>query len=197
MTPHRITSSPCSIVSGSLVSTSGYLLHINIISNVVLGIPLACVWNFRRFFFLNSFPGRSNRDTHYPYSTCRQEIEISFLGMTQIAHFQVEKWKSSLPWEGGVPHPPPARSLRSLGLVDASLPRKDCAPPNVLAHYATDSAIPIMIKVLHSVFLPQSLDSESILHSQFTFSTPWGAFQPVVILQALTCHSTTISLVSY
>ena len=26
----------------------------------------------------------------YPYSTCRQ-VEISFLGMPQIAHFQVEK----------------------------------------------------------------------------------------------------------
>ena len=48
----------------------------------------------------------------YPYSTCRQ-VEISFLGMTQIAHFQVEKWKSSLPW-----HPPPtARSLRSVAKI--------------------------------------------------------------------------------
>ena len=29
--------------------------------------------------------------------------------MPQIAHFQVEKWKSSLPWEGGhsLPHPSP------------------------------------------------------------------------------------------
>ena len=53
----------------------------------------------------------------YPYSTCRQ-VEISFLGMPQIAHFQVEKWKSSLPWEGGpLPHPPPARSLRSLAKI--------------------------------------------------------------------------------
>ena len=52
--------------------------------------------------------------------------------MPQIAHFQVEKWKSSLPWEGG--HPPPPRSV-------ATLPRKDCAPPNVLAYYATDSLV--------------------------------------------------------
>ena len=29
--------------------------------------------------------------------------------MPQIAHFQVEKWKSSLPWEGG--HPPPPGPL--------------------------------------------------------------------------------------
>ena len=64
----------------------------------------------------------------YPYSTCRQ-VEMSFLGMPQIAHFQVEKWKSSLPWEGGPPTPYP-RSVATLpsGLV-ASLPRKDCAPP--------------------------------------------------------------------
>ena len=52
----------------------------------------------------------------YPYSTYRQ-VEISFLGMPQIAHFQVEKWKSSLPKKKlPLPHPPPARSLRSLGL---------------------------------------------------------------------------------
>ena len=70
----------------------------------------------------------------YPYSsTCRQ-VEISFLGMPQIAHFQVEKWKSSLPWEGGHPPSPSvatlprAWSLRSLAKI---------APPNVLAHYAT------------------------------------------------------------
>ena len=58
----------------------------------------------------------------YPYSTCRQ-VQISFLGMPQIAHFQVEKWKSSLPWEGGHPLPTPP-SPRSV----ATLPRKDCAP---------------------------------------------------------------------
>ena len=46
--------------------------------------------------------------------------------MPQIAHFQVEKWKSSLP--SPLPHRPPARSLRSLAKI---------APPNVLAHYAT------------------------------------------------------------
>ena len=52
------------------------------------------------------------------YSTCRQ-VELSFLGMPQIAHFQVEKWKSSLPWEGGSPPPTPspARSLRSLAKI--------------------------------------------------------------------------------
>ena len=27
--------------------------------------------------------------------------------MSQIAHFQVEKWESSLPWEGGGGTPPP------------------------------------------------------------------------------------------
>ena len=65
------------------------------------------------------------------YSTYRH-VEISFLGMPQIAHFQVEKLKSSLPWEGD---PPPTPFPRSV----TTLPRKDCAlpPPNVLAHYAT------------------------------------------------------------
>ena len=53
----------------------------------------------------------------YPYSTCRQ-VEISFLGMPQIAHFQVEKWKRSLVWEGtrGVRHTGVCRSNRSLFL---------------------------------------------------------------------------------
>ena len=37
--------------------------------------------------------------------------------MPQIAHFQGEKWKSSLPWEGG--HPRPTFSPRSV----ATLPR--------------------------------------------------------------------------
>ena len=52
----------------------------------------------------------------HTYITCRQ-IKISFLGVPQIAHFQVEKCKSSLPWEEGhpLPHPTPAPSLRSLG----------------------------------------------------------------------------------
>ena len=52
----------------------------------------------------------------YPYNTCRQ-VKISFLGMPQIAHFQVEKWKSLV----------------------ASLPSQRLCPPppNVLAHYAT------------------------------------------------------------
>ena len=76
----------------------------------------------------------------YPYSTCRQ-VEISFLGMPQIAHFQVEKWKT-LPTVGGGRPPshtlPPLGRYAPLGLV-ASLPRKDIVPPppNVLAHYAT------------------------------------------------------------
>ena len=75
----------------------------------------------------------------HPY-TCRQ-VEISFLGMPQIAHFEVEKLKSSLAWEGGTPPPPPPKPfLRSV----ATLPRAwslhslaNIAPPNVLAHYAT------------------------------------------------------------
>ena len=105
-----------------------------------------CEDYFGVHIFINMFPrflkipfSRSVESWHalYPYSICRQ-VEISFLGMPQIAHFQVEKWKSSLPWEGGTPpsHRPPLGRYAPSDLV-ASLPRKDCAPPNVLAHYAT------------------------------------------------------------
>ena len=45
--------------------------------------------------------------------------------------------------------------------------------------------------MLHSgILLPPSLDSVSILHSQCTFSTPWGVFWPVTILQECTCQLT-------
>ena len=109
-----------------------------------LGITLACIWNFAKIIlgcinyfhnyvseFMKKIPfSRSVESWHaYPYSTCRQ-VKISLLGMPQSAHFQVEKWKSSLPWEGG----PPSRTLPPLGRyapsgLVASLPRKDCAPP--------------------------------------------------------------------
>ena len=68
-----------------------------------------------------------------PYSTCRQ-VEISFLGIPQIAHFQVEKWKSSLPCLPS--HTLPA--LRYLGLGRFA-PSQRMRPQNVLAHYATDA----------------------------------------------------------
>ena len=38
------------------------------------------------------------------------------------------------------------------------------------------STFPIKIKTLHSILLPRSLNSLSILHSQCTFLTPKGAF---------------------
>ena len=104
---------------------------------------MACVWNFARLFwgaYLHNYVSefmkkktfsRSVESWHaYPYSTCRQ-VEISFLGMPQIAHFQVEKWKK-LPSVGGGTPPshtlPPLGRYTPSGLV-ASLPRKDCAPP--------------------------------------------------------------------
>ena len=71
----------------------------------------------------------------YPYSTCRQ-VKISFLGMPQIAHFQVENEKAPYRGRGDTHTLPPLGHYAPSGLV-ASLPRKDCAPPNVLAHYAT------------------------------------------------------------
>ena len=72
--------------------------------------------------FMKNMPfSRSVGSWHaYPYSTCRQ-VEISFLGMPQIAHFQVEKWKSSLPWTPPFPRSfatlPRAWSLRSFAKI--------------------------------------------------------------------------------
>ena len=71
----------------------------------------------------NSFPGQSNRDTlthivHVTMSSSRNFL----LRYAPDCTFQDEKLKSSLPSEGGdtpltpLPHPPPARSLRSFGL---------------------------------------------------------------------------------
>ena len=63
----------------------------------------------------------------------RRQFEISFVGMPQIAHFQVEKMKK-LPTVGGgggdtaLPHPPPARSLRSLGLGRFAPSQRLCPP---------------------------------------------------------------------
>ena len=96
-----------------------------------LGITLACIWNFAKIIsgcinyfhnyvseFIKKIPfSRSVESWHAdPYSTC--QFKISFLGMPQIAHFQVEKWKSSLPYTPPpLPHPPPARSLSSLAKI--------------------------------------------------------------------------------
>ena len=134
MTPHHITSSLCLFLSFPRFY-------------VCMGITLAsCIWNFAKIIlgcinyfhnyvseFMKKIPfspvGRIV--TRVPNCTCRQ-VKISFLGMPQIAHYQVEKWKSSLPWEGG--HPPPTPSRAPLGhyapsgLV-ASLPRKKLCPP--------------------------------------------------------------------
>ena len=57
-------------------------------------------------------------------STCRQ-VEISFLGMPQIAHFKSKNEKAPYRGRAGARgHPPPTPSPCSV----ATLPRKDCAP---------------------------------------------------------------------
>ena len=69
-----------------------------------------------------NFPDRSNRYalTHI-VQKCRQ-VEISFLGMPQIAHFSSRKMKNL-----------PVRSLRSLSKI---------VPPSIfLAHYATATGV--------------------------------------------------------
>ena len=55
----------------------------------------------------------------------------SYWGMPQIAHFQVEKWKSSLPWEGGTPPspPPPPRSVATLPRAWSLCSLAKIAPP--------------------------------------------------------------------
>ena len=130
MTPHRITSSPCSFQGGpcSFVSVPSFLRLFEILRRLFWG---AYFHNYvSEFMKKKTFPGRSNRDTLTHIVHDIRQVEISFLGMPQIAHFQVEKWKSSLPWEGG--HPPchtlpPLGRYAPSGLV-ASLPRKECAP---------------------------------------------------------------------
>ena len=86
----------------------------------------------------------------YPYSTCRQ-VKISFLGMPQIAHFQVEKWKSSYRGRGDTPLPHP--SPRSV----ATLPRKDCAPQfffGSVRHWSHPcSWLPVLLWFLPTLFL--------------------------------------------
>ena len=82
------------------------------------------------------FPGRSNRDTRTHMSSS-QNFSLNAPDCT----FSSRKMKKAVRGRGDTPLPP---LLRSLGLV--LLPRKDCAPPNVLAHYATDSYESIQLK---------------------------------------------------
>ena len=49
----------------------------------------------------------------------------SYVGMPQIAHQKMKK----LPTMGGGTHPPPARSLRSLGLGRFAPSQRLCPPP--------------------------------------------------------------------
>ena len=46
----------------------------------------------------------------------------------------------------------------------------------------------ILLKALYSVLLPRSLDSISILHSQCTFSTPWGVSESRLFVAVSDCQ---------
>ena len=62
---------------------------------------------------------RSVKSWHaYPYSTCRQ-VKISFLGMPRLHIFKSKNEKAPYRGRGDtpLPHPPPARSLRSLAKI--------------------------------------------------------------------------------
>ena len=53
------------------------------------------------------------------------------------------------------------------------------------------------ITALYNILLPRSSDSGLPAHKVCTFSTPWGAFQPVAILQAPLANQTTLAFASY
>ena len=73
----------------------------------------------------------------HTYSTCCQ-IKISFLGVPQIAHFQVEKMQKLPTVGGGTPPPTPyPRSIATLSRAWSLRSLAKIAPPNVFAHYAT------------------------------------------------------------
>ena len=122
----------------------------------------------------------------YPYSTCRQ-VEISFLGMPQIAHFQVEKWKSSLPWEGA--HPLPWEG--------ATLPRSDCAPPPQMVWLITPlsewmpfrlatvaSSNPFNSSNAHSLhqkpLLTMRINKDKLITAHHRGKLKWHSFTPIV-----------------
>ena len=95
------------------------------------------------------------------YSTCRQ-VEISFLGMPQIAYFQFKKKKSKkLPTVGG--GTPPSHTLPPLG---RSAPSHTLSPPNILAHYATGG-----METNSSMWIPQS--PSHVLFNQTQIQIGW------------------------
>ena len=65
----------------------------------------------------------------YPYSTCRQ-VKISFLGMPRLHIFKSKNEKAPYRGKGDtpLPHPPPAWSLRSLGLGRFAPSQRLCPP---------------------------------------------------------------------
>ena len=65
-------------------------------------------------------------------------LSNSFLGVPQIAHFQVEKMQKLPTVGGGTPPPTPyPRSIATLSRAWSLRSLAKIAPPNVFAHYAT------------------------------------------------------------
>ena len=109
--------------------------------------------------------------------TCRQVVK------PQIAHFQVEKWKSSLPWEGDPPPPSPLGRYAPSGLV-ASLPRKDCPPPQMFwlitpllgAPPPPPQCVDPRYTPLSGYHSQEELSHTRILHPHIVGSIPFGVF---------------------
>ena len=96
----------------------------------------------------------------YPYSTCRQ-VEMSFLGMPQIAHFQVENEKAPYRGRGGHP-PPPARSLRSLAKIAAPLAK--IAPPQKKMFWLIT---PLMMIIINNQLFQMKTNNQSLHETIF------------------------------
>ena len=80
------------------------------------------------------FPDRSNRDTLYTHKVHVVKSKFPSYRYAPDCTFSSRKMKK-LPSVGApLPHPPPARSLRSLAKI--------VPPPNVLAHYAISTWSP-------------------------------------------------------
>ena len=144
MTPHRITSSPCSFVSFPRfyvwVPPSYWYYKCSTWYNI--GMCLKLFWGeyFHKYVsaFLKIPFSRSVESWHaYQYSISSTRNFLLRYMYAPDGTFSSRKMKK-LPTVGGtpLPYPPPARSLRSLGLGRFAPSQRLCPPKkkNVLRH---------------------------------------------------------------
>ena len=82
-----------------------------------IGLPFSAKMTLKDGYGFGGFSGTppSEPNLSRPTPPPQGQVEISFLGMPQIAHFEIKK-NEKAPTVGGEHPPPPARSLRSRGL---------------------------------------------------------------------------------